>query len=262
MIPPGTFFRPELDIQRKSLEMTRLAFEIDAISQMTLQVMQTVLAVNEKKQKLTEDGLGPLALASALSDFYQISSILESGQQVMDTEQITEFADYGLDLVDRLAYQLRLLEITDQRDQMSHIYVSLALWLVRRRATLDNIEGVADGFGWIVNSLSDTNDLAEMCQLIEEVAEAASENKKMDEDKSNPWRPWRVLNLNAGIAATRSLDPELMERVFDEVGRRLPYDMSGFLADGKRQMMTQNVPEAVQEVMNRYADKWPARPAH
>ena len=242
--------------------MTRLAFEIDAISQMTLEVMQTVLAVNEKKQKLTEDGLGPFALASALSDFYQISSILESGQQVMDTEQITEFADYGLDLVDRLAYQLRLLEITDQRDQMSHIYVSLALWLVRRGATLDNIEGVADGFAWIVNSLSDTNDLAEMCQLIEEVAEAASENKKMDEDKSNPWRPWRVLNLNAGIAATRSLDPQLMERVFDEVGRRLPFDMSGFLADGKRQMMTQNVPEAVQEVMNRYADKWPARPAH
>ena len=53
-----------------------------------------------------------------------------------------------------------------------------------------------------------------------------------------------------------------MERIFENVGRRLPYDMSGFLADGKRQMMTQDVPEAVQEVMNRYADKWPARPAH
>jgi hypothetical protein len=53
-----------------------------------------------------------------------------------------------------------------------------------------------------------------------------------------------------------------MERVFDNLGRRLPYDMPGFLADGKRQMMTQNVPEAVREVMNRYAEKWPDRPAH
>lgn len=242
--------------------MTTLAFEIDAISQMTLQVMQAVLAENKKTQKLTEDGLGPLALASALSDFYQISSILESGHQVMDTDQMTEFADYGLDLIDRLAYQLRLMEIMDQRDMMSYIYVSLAVWLARREAALDNLEGTADGFAWIVNSLSDTNDLAEMCQLIEEVAEAASENKQMDEDRSNPWRPWRVLNLNAGIAATRSLDPQLMERVFDNLGRRLPYDMSGFLADGKRQMMTQNVPEAVQQVMNRYVDKWPAGPAH
>ncbi len=242
--------------------MTRLVFEIDAMSQMTLQVMQAVLAENEKKQKLTEDGLGPLALAAALSDFYQISSILESGQQAMDADQFTEFADYGLDLVDRLAHQLRLLEITNQRDRMSRIYVSLALWLVRRGATLDNLEGVADGFAWVVNGLSDTDDLADMCQLIEDVAKAASENKAMDEDRSNPWRPWRVLNLNAGIAATRSLDPQLMERVFDKLGRRLPYDMPGFLADGKRQMMTQNVPEAVQDVMNRYAAKWPARPTH
>ena len=101
----------------------------------------------------------------------------------MDTDQITEFADYGLDLLDRLAYQLRLMEIMDQRDRMSHIYVSLAVWLVRHEATLDNLEGVADGFAWIVNSLSDTNDLAEMCQLIEEVAEAASENKKWTRTK-------------------------------------------------------------------------------
>jgi hypothetical protein len=97
---------------------------------------------------------------------------------------------------------------------------------------------------------------------MEEVAKAASEKKQMDEDRSNPWRPWRVLNLNAGIAATRSCDPQLMERVFENLGRRLPYDMPGFLADGRRQMMTQNVPEAVREVMNRYAEKWPARPAH
>ena len=112
--------------------MTKLAFEKDAISQMTLQVMQAVLAENEKTQKLTEDGLGPLALASALSDFYQISSILGSGHQVMDADQMTEFEDYGLDLIDRLAYQLRLMGIMDQRDMMSHIYVSLAVWLVRR----------------------------------------------------------------------------------------------------------------------------------
>ncbi len=242
--------------------MTTLATEVDAISQMTLEVMQAVLSENEKKQVLNEDGLGPVALASALSDFYQISSIMESGHQVMDTDQVSGFADYGLDLLDRLAYQLRLLEITDQRDRMAHIYASLAVWLVRRKAVLDNLEGIADGFAWIVNGLNDTSDLGEMCQLIEEVATSASEKKQMDEDRSNPWRPWRVLNLNAGIAATRSLDPRLMERVFDNLGRRLPYDMPGFLADGQRQMMTQNVPEAVREVMDRYAEKWPARPAH
>ena len=61
-----------------------------------------------------------------------------------------------------------------------------------------------------------------MCQMMDEVIEAASEKLQMDEDKSDTWRPWRVINLNSGIAATRSLDPELMERIFEKLGRRLP----------------------------------------
>ena len=76
------------------------------------------------------------------------------------------------------------------------------------------------------------------------------------------WRPWRVLSLNSGIAATRSLDPQLMQNIFDKLGRRLPYDMAGFLADGKRQMATQNVPDDVREVMERHVEKWPTSPPH
>jgi hypothetical protein len=97
---------------------------------------------------------------------------------------------------------------------------------------------------------------------MEEVIEAAAEELQMDDDRSNEWRPWRVINLNSGIAATRSLDPELMERTFEKLGRRLPYDMPGFFADGKRQMVVQNVPEAVSTVMNRYAEKWSGKPPH
>ena len=84
----------------------------------------------------------------------------------------------------------------------------------------------------------------------------------MAEDRSNEWRPWRIINLNSGIAATRSLDPELMEHTLEKLGRRLPYDMPGFVADGKMQMVVQDVPEAVSAVMNRYAEKWSSKPPH
>ena len=242
--------------------MNVLVFEIDAISQLNLEIMQAVIAKNEELQKLSEDGLGPLALASALSDFYMISSSLESGHNHMDAEQMAEFGDYGMDLLDRLSAQLRHLEILDQREKLSRVYASLAVWLARRDAVLSNIEGAADGFAWLVNGLTEKEDLAEMCEYMDEVIDAASEKLALDEDRSNPWRPWRILNLNTGIAATRSLDPQLMERTFDKLGRHLPYDMAEFLADGKRQMMTQNVPDEVTEMMNRYVEKWPVRPAH
>jgi len=242
--------------------MKVLLSEIDAISELAVQIMKAVLDKNEEAKKLTEDGLGPLALASALSDFFMIASTLESGHNQLDEEQMAEFGDYGLDLLDRLSYQLRLLEIMDQREAMSRVYASLGTWLARHKAVLGNLQGVADGFAWIVNGLSDTGELAATCRIMDEVAEAASEQLMLDQDRSDSWRPWRVLNLNTGIAATRSLDPQLMADIFDKLGRRLPYDLPGFLADGRRQAATQNVPDAVLEVLDRYIEKWPTEPAH
>ena len=242
--------------------MNKLVIEIDAISQLSLEIMQAILARDTEAQKIMNDEDGPLALASALSDFFQIAASLESDESYMDSDDLTEFGSYGLDLLDRLDFLVRKLEIMDQRDNVSRVLPSLAVWLARRDAIIDNLQGTADGFGILVNGLSEKQDLADMCQIMEEVIEATSETLQMDEDRSNEWRPWRIINLNSGIAATRSLDPELMEHAFEKLGRRLPYDMPGFFADGKMQMVAQNVPEAVSAVMNRYAEKWSSKPPH
>jgi len=212
--------------------MNKLVIEIDAISQLALEIMQTILDRDAEAQKIMGDDSGPFALASALSDFFEIAAALESDESYMDSDDLSEFGSYGLDLLDRLDFLVRKLEIMDQRDNVSRVLPSLAAWLARRDAIIENLAGTADGFGMLVNGLSEPQDLAEMCQIMEEVIEATSETLQMDEDKSDAWRPWRVINLNSGIAATRSLDPELMEHTFEKLGRRLPYDMPGFLADG------------------------------
>ncbi len=243
--------------------MTTLIFEIEAISDLALEVMKAVIDKNEQTNKFDDPESGPLAVASALSDFFQIASALGQGHATLETDEMAEFADYGLDLLDRVAYQLLSLEVMEQRENMARIFASIGVWFSRQDATLDNLEGIADGFGRLTNGLTDPKELGEMCQLMGEVADAASNRVQLDEDdKNNPYRPWRVLNLNAGIAATRSLDPQLMEQTFDDLVRRLPSDMPGFLADGKRQMITQNVPDEVRAVMDRYAEKWPASLPH
>ena len=209
-----------------------------------------------------EDESGPLALASALSEFFEIAGAVESSQGYLESDELMEFSAYGLDLLDRLAFLVRKLEIMDQRATVERMFASMAVWLSRRGAAIDNVEGAADGFGMIVNSLTAADDLRDICGLMEEVIGVASERLQMDEDRSNAWRPWRVINLNAGIAATRSLDSELIEATFNRLERRLPYDMAGFLADGMRQMAVQNVPDAVSDVMRRYLEKWPNTAPH
>ena len=242
--------------------MSTLIFDLDGINDLALEVTKAIVDRNEQTQKIDSKEAGPLAVAAALSDFFEIATAVDQDAVTLDSEQLAEFADHGLDLLDRLAYQLLVLEVMEHRGNMARIFASMGLWLARQDATLENLEGIADGFGQITNGLQEEADLTEICELMEEVADAASDQVKIDEDRSNPYRPWRVLNLNAGIAASRSLDPTLMERTFDRLGRRLPNDMPGFLADGRRQLLTQDVPDAVRDVIERYADKWPAAKPH
>jgi len=244
------------------LSTNPLVIENDAISELALEITQAVLAKSEEAQSIMEDQSGPLALASALSDFFQIAGALESGAAQLEQEELNEFCAYGLDLLDRLAFLVRKIEIMDKRDTVARMFASMGVWVARHGATIDNLQGTADGFGIIVNGTTATDDLRTLCGLMEEVIAAATERLQLDEDRGDAWRPWRVINLNAGIAATRSLDPQLMERTFARMGRRLPYDMPGFFADYMRQAAFQNVPDAVREVIGEYMKKWPTKASH
>ncbi|MFZ0789183.1 MAG: hypothetical protein WAM94_06145 [Chromatiaceae bacterium] len=239
-----------------------LVIDNASISDLALEITQAVLARNEEAQSIMENQSDPMALAQALSDFFQIAGALETGAAQLEQEDLDELCAYGLDLLDRLAFLVRKVEIMDKRDTVARMFASMGAWVARRGATIDNLEGAADGFGMIVNATSAPDDLRALCELMDEVIEAASERLQLDEERGDAWRPWRVINLNAGIAATRSLDPELMERTFAKMGRRLPYDMPGFVADGMRQAMVQNVPDAVRDVLRRHMDKWPTNALH
>lgn len=242
--------------------MNILTFDIDPLSMQTLPIAKAVLDKNDREKRFENDDAGPIALASALSDFFGVCHALDVGHQCLDVSQLTEFADYGLDLLDRLAYMRRELGIVEQREDLARVYASLGVWFARRDADLDNLDGIADGFALLTNGLQEPAELTQVADLMEEVVEAASENLKLDEDRSNPWRPWRVLNLNIGVAVTRSLDPQRMEEAFARLVHRLPHDMPGFFADGTRQLASQEVPDAVREVMQRFAEQWPVGNAH
>jgi hypothetical protein len=236
--------------------MSSLVIEIPVISDLALEIMKRVIDENEKTQKITDEQSGPIPLAAAMSDFFELASALENGEQLEDSAAISELAHYALDLVDRLQAQLWYLDIHDQRDKLSRLFASLAVWFARQDAILDNLNGAADSFAILVNGENDSAVLADMSRLMNEVLEAASNEIKMDEDRSDQFRPWRVLNLNSGVAATRSFDAKLMQDTFEKMERRLPHDLPGFFADGKRQVQMQEVPESVREVMTQFADKW------
>ncbi len=242
--------------------MSSLVIEIPAIADMALAVVKRVIDENEKTLIIEDPEGGPIPVANALSEFFQLASSLEQQDQPQDSETMTALAQYALDLCDRVSYQLRQLDVHDQRGNISGVFVALAVWFARQGAILENLAGTADGFASTVNGTHAPEELKALSRLGNEIMESATDEIQLDQDRSDPWRPWRVLNLNIGIAATRSLDAELMDEIFGILERRVPHDLPGFFADGKRQMDSQDVSQAVRDVMTRYSEKWPMKSPH
>jgi hypothetical protein len=104
--------------------------------------------------------------------------------------------------------------------------------------------------------MHETSLLEPLTLFMGRVAQASSSAIKQDLEKNNPIRPWRILHLNRGIMATRTHNPALMERVFDDLVRYLPEDAPTFFAEGMQQMEALNYPQPVRQIMGRYFDRW------
>jgi hypothetical protein len=114
----------------------------------------------------------------------------------------------------------------------------------------------------MANTLHDARDLEALSRLIEEIRQSAAEDIRADVDKTNPARPWRVLNWKPGIVATRCGNLQAMERAFDTLCASLPEDAPSFFAEGMGQMGALDYPADVRAVVERYYRRWSTRKLH
>ena len=98
--------------------------------------------------------------------------------------------------------------------------------------------------------------LADLAGVIKEVVDACDNEIRRDVEQTNMMRPWRILNLNYGIVATRSHNPELIEQAYDSLVKNLPQDARQFFKEGMQQMDIIDYPDEVCEVVERYNKMW------
>ncbi|MDT8283823.1 MAG: hypothetical protein RQ982_13565, partial [Gammaproteobacteria bacterium] len=89
-----------------------------------------------------------------------------------------------------------------------------------------------------------------------EIVDACADDIRQDMEQTNLMRPWRVLNLNYGIVATRSHQPELIEQAYGVLIKNLPQDARQFFKEGQQQMDIIGYPDEVREVVERYNKMW------
>lgn len=213
----------------------------------------------EARRPDVTDQVTPAQLREALEQF--LLTALQLDERTSDTEPLTaddvsQLGDYGLTLLLDLTTWAAQLGLSDERQELEVVAVAVAAWIMRHGGELRTLEPVVNALAYFANHTHDIKILEALSDFMGNTIQATSNFIKQDLEKTNRGRPWRMLHLNRAIVATRTHDPVLMERVFNELGRYLPDDAPQFFAEGMQQMEALNYPSRVREVMSRYFDRW------
>jgi hypothetical protein len=205
------------------------------------------------------DPESPAAPVVAMVQLFQVLRRIEhdaASGGALDAAEITELGDYGFSLIEELASRAMQRGLAQDAQVVLGLCVPLALWVVRRGGRLRQIQTVVNALADLANRTRDPALLAELSARMEEIVAGVDAEILEDRDRPDPMRPWRILLLNHGIVATRSHDPERMERAYHTLVSHLPEEAPGFFREGMQQMAALDYPPQVRTVVKRWSDMW------
>jgi len=206
-------------------------------------------------QQDTSDDISPAALDDSMQHLFTILEKIHSQDDhagELLKQEMDELPNYCIGLLDELSDKAKTLGCDESSITFEQLSIPLALLFAKLNLDMTEVELVANAISNTANHSQDLQRLAELTDVIDVLANMCSAEIKADLDKSNPGRPWRVLNMNQAIIATRSLDPKRMESVFEQLMFHLPEDAPGFFAESIQQMDIIYYPAHVREVMQNY----------
>lgn len=191
----------------------------------------------------------------ALRQVFDLADAVNEKDQVLSPDEITDIGDKGLMLIDKMVYELSSKKLDSEKQDVEQVALVIAQWVIAHNGALINIQSVVDGLAYLANEMNDKVAHSQLATFMGQVAQACTDVIKHDLDNSNSLRPWRILNINRGIVATRSHDLDVMTTAFSELIKAIPMDAPGFFKEGLTEMVRLNYPEPVRELMREYYDR-------
>lgn len=198
----------------------------------------------------------------------EITGVLENLTQLIYTSSLakadnkfspaeaTELGEYAIYIVSGSEYMLQQAQKNSLAQHNNILLVGLALWIDDHGGEIAEPEKLVDIMAELANQTTDIEDMTAIFHILGNLINACSMTIKQDTDKSDTNRPWRVLNLNRCIVATRTHDPAIMEQAFTDLITNLAEDAADFFAQGIQQVRQPGYPQAARQVMQRYHDRY------
>ena len=206
--------------------------------------------------------VSPGQLAEAMSKLLFVFEKLDNENGVygpLPYDDPSDLGEHGINIADDLATWAERMELPQAKIDVEKVAVGIALWVVRHEGEIRALEPIVNGFAAQANQTTSEEALRALFRAMQSVLEHTAQPIKADLDKTNPGRPWRILNFNCAIVATRTQDAPLMHEAFDTLGRNLPEDAPAFFEEGLRQSDKPVYGPLVKSLMQEYFARWTVR---
>ena len=200
----------------------------------------------------------PDQLGEAVSQFLLVFDKLdreqgENGPIVFD--DVNQLGDHAIGFLMDLAYWAERLRLPKSKMDLEKTALGIAHWIIRHNGELRTLEPIVNNLAASANLTQEPATLKALAQVISDTIEHTANNIKADLEKSDPTRPWRILNLNYAIVATRSQDVDLIRQAYDTLSRYLPEDCADFFEQGLQQVQKNNFSPAVRDTVQEYFNR-------
>ena len=173
----------------------------------------------------------------------------------LEVEDVSRIGGYALELIENLVVFLQNIS-GEQNMDLLDLSLPVSLWVAHHGGRLSQIDMQVNSLAAYANQTTDTRKLVELSNVMKAIINACDDEIRRDVEQSNRMRPWRILNLNYGIVATRSHQPEIIEQAYDILIKNLPQDARSFFREGAQQMDIIGYPDEVRRVVERYNKMW------
>lgn len=258
---PAKFFLYDAiqPILLKLSPITSIMMTSDNLKTIYRETSDAVLQAFKQSELQADSDNSPSQLIEAIDQFIIIYDTLgnqHSKNSLFNKESISQIGEQTINCLIELANWAERLHLAKEKVLLEEIAFTVAHWVIRHQGEIRSLEVIVNILATKANRTSDKAILSALFHVMNDVIEHAAPEFKNDLDKSEANRPWRMLNFNFAIVATRTMDKELMIKSFDTLGRNFPEDCPQFFEEGLRQSEKEVYGPEIKIMMAEYFKKW------
>ena len=190
-----------------------------------------------------------LAVASSLDEQFGADATLP----VVD---IAEAADAALQSLAALDVRTDQQSLAEQRQTLHRLAIGIGYWCMRHSLAITSPALIVNALAAQSNAAISRQETAAIFALMQGFIAHFEPTLQSDLERSNPERPWRILNLNFSITAIRTGDAAMIRFAFDTLNRYLPDERAGFYAEAFALSSQPGFPGETRSLIEAEVSRW------